>query len=81
MDEDGTWIRFLELGQSAKTSVWHIVAKKGGDVLGTISWYGSWRKYVLQARAAAVFEEDCLREIAAFVEKRTAEHRAKKKAG
>lgn len=84
---EGRWIRFEEVepipgsfgvgrALQRKTRVWLVYAKQGGALLGTVFWFGPWRKYVFEAEPRCVFEQDCLRDIAAAVESRTAEHRA-----
>ena len=72
---DSKWIDFLERPPNPKTRLWRVVSKKGGDSLGRIEWYGPWRKYAFEPHESTVYEEDCLRDIAAFVEARTREHR------
>src|SRR3990167_10059944 len=67
---DSKWIDFLERPPNPKTRLWRVVSKKGGDSLGRIEWYGPWRKYAFEPHESTVYEEDCLRDIAAFVEDR-----------
>lgn len=75
------WIRFSLVseeglpGSRRKTRTWHVVAKESGFVVGRIAWYTPWRKYAFEPIRSAVFEQDCLRDIADFIEQRTREHR------
>jgi hypothetical protein len=72
------WIKFLPMPRlTANTDRWEVVSKDGGEGLGTVEWYCPWRKYIFAPNADynLVFEETCLRDIAAFVEARTREHR------
>ena len=50
--------------------------KKGGP-LGMIGWYAAWRRYCFQPIEECVFDPECLRDIAAFMEERTKEQKAK----
>lgn len=49
-----------------KTKTW-TVCSKGGDQLGEIHWFASWRRYCFMPLAYTVFDGVCLREIAAFI--------------
>lgn len=73
------WIDFVEIKPSAsgKTRRFEVVdkaARKPGDEfeppavepLGTVSWYGAWRRYAFWPGQATVYEATCLRDIAAF---------------
>lgn len=61
---------------SGKTKLWDVLAKDG-DRLGRVQWYAPWRKYVFLPNNHCVFEQDCLRDIATFVEKETLKHKKK----
>lgn len=53
--------------------------KRSGDTLGYIEWYAPWRCYVLQeVTEGTVFNGECLRDVAAFMEAETAKRKAKK---
>lgn len=71
------WIEFREVPHTGKTKRWEVVTKDGGTVVGRISWYGPWRKYTLQPGYPTVWEQDCLRAIAEFIEQQTAVHKNK----
>ena len=72
------WIKFNDLGlsKSEKTQIWEVVTLEGG-VIGHIKWYGQWRKYGFFPGAATVFENDCLKDIAEFLQKVTNEKKQK----
>ena len=77
------WISFKEVGSSpsGKTRKWHVCPTRAPEsIIGTIEWYDRWRKYVFAPGWETVFEEDCLRDIAAFCEQQTAEHERQKPA-
>lgn len=73
--EDSRWLSFEERGtsESGKTRRWAVLTKESGALLGFVSWFGSWRKYALYPEPKTLFERDCLRDIAAFCERRTRE--------
>ena len=51
----------------------------GHHLIGLVHWYGPGRKYCFFPIAETVFEQVCLREIAAFCEDQTKLHRESKK--
>ena len=73
----GRWIAFNRIEPIAgqKTEIWHVVTTRGDDLLGRVIWFWKWRKYVFAPQYGTVYEQDCLRDIAAFVDARTAEQR------
>lgn len=66
------------------TKKWEVlVGSHASDtVLGVVKWYAQWRKYCFFPHAEwgviAVFEQRCLREIAAFIEHETEKRRAER---
>jgi len=62
--------------KSGKTKIWNVVTQIGSKILGTISWYGAWRRYCFYPLFGdiTIFEETCLRDIADFIEQQTREH-------
>ena len=55
------------------TRLWTV---RGGAIkLGTVKWYAPWRRYCFFPNAQCVFEQDCLRELAKFVEDQTRDHK------
>ena len=72
----GTWIRFDELTPNPATKRWAVMPKDGSAQIGRVQWYGPWRKYCFMPVANTVFEQICLREIAAFCEDQTKLHRS-----
>lgn len=78
-----TYLWMVQIGDTGKTKVWAVISKEGGEggfELGKVKWFGRWRCYAFFP-TDAIFETKCLREIASFLESRTQEHRAKRKAG
>lgn len=64
---------------SGTTNIWHVMPLAGGNRIGQVRWYGPWRKYTFWPEPNCVFEEQCLRDIAAFCETQTKDHRLGKK--
>lgn len=48
---------------------WDIQNGKQNALLGQVLWYAPWKQYVFQPDEEAEFSADCLRDIAAFMEK------------
>lgn len=63
--------------RKSKTLVWVVVAKASGDRLGFVAWFAQWRNYCFFPDASLVFDKTCLRDIAAFCEYQSQEHRRK----
>lgn len=63
----------------AKTDRWVVKSHGGSDTVGWIVWFSNWRKYVFipPIEMEVRFDEDCLREIAKFIEEHTALHKQK----
>jgi len=71
------WIRIVEQpSEGRKTRIFYVHSKDGG-FLGEIKWYGAWRKYSFFPSPRVVFEEDCLRDIAQFMEEASKKHKEK----
>jgi len=68
------YMTFVKVGQKPKTSEWHIVNNESGFVLGRISWYGTWRQYVVDT-SEATFNNGCLDTISQFLTKLNNEQR------
>lgn len=73
---ESSFLRFFETGASpsGKTRVWSVRSVYGGADLGVVKWHAPWRRYCFFP-GPALFEEDCLRDIADFVEERTMRHK------
>lgn len=66
----GKWLEIRSNGQSTsgKTFVFGVYTKPAGEFLGVIRWYGAWRKYAFFPETQTLYEQDCLRDIAQFLE-------------
>ncbi len=68
---EAKWLNFQEarVKEGYKTRVFIVLAKQDGILLGRIAWFGRWRKYVFYPESGGcIFETDCLRDIAAFLD-------------
>lgn len=66
------WIDFREIpGTNGKTRQWNVFAKDGQVLLGMVKWWSPWRRYVFIPATDTLFEQDCLRDIAAAIEEAT----------
>jgi hypothetical protein len=54
-----------------KTRQWEVTAVASDEVLGHVSFWGAWRKYVFKPLAATLYDASCMREIADFTETAT----------
>jgi hypothetical protein len=75
------WIEF-EADRHTKskiTKVWTVISKEGNHVLGWVKWYSGWRRYCFFPQVNTIFEQDCLRDIADFIENQTRTHKAQRK--
>lgn len=76
----GKWLDFIQSGVSAsgKTGVWEILTKDDVVGLGFIKWWAPWRKYAFFPYEDTVLEQDCLRDIANFIDQQMKERKHKK---
>lgn len=73
----GKHIVFTNTGasKSGRTRIFAVSALDGGTALGEVKWNAHWRKYWFEPYLMTGYEEECLRDIAAFIEQTTQEHR------
>ena len=74
------WIRFDLVGPtpSGKTQIWNVVLKDQSVIGGQVRWFGAWRKYAFFPNPSTLYEQDCLRDIARFIESQTLSQRTQK---
>jgi hypothetical protein len=68
-------IRDAGMSDSGKTRRWEVFEKQDGVMLGRISWLSSWRCYVFQPCWPTMYEQQCMRDIADFIESQTLAHK------
>lgn len=53
------------------TDSWEVLSKTDGSKLGSVQFKAEWRRYVFQSYMGPIFDPDCLRELADFMEGET----------
>lgn len=79
------WVSFQleERKRGAKTDVWHVWSIKEAPMtahLGIVKWFAPWRKYAFFPAEQTLYEQDCLRDLAEFVEVETVKQRKGRRA-
>jgi hypothetical protein len=77
---ESKYIYFEHSHSKAKTEVWSVRTKRDDAPLGTIEWFARWRGYAFFPGYNLVFEKNCLRDIANFLEEANKTHRQHNKA-
>lgn len=79
-DDMGKWIEFERYPpkEGMKTSLWIVKTKEDSVSLGLIKWFSRWRTYAFFPANGTVYEDDCLRDIAEFIEARMLERKIEK---
>lgn len=74
------WINFeiLKRPTGRKTDVYQVVTKDGKSLLGMVTWYAPWRCYSFQPNSRCTFEHQCLKDIAAFLDRKMMERKIEK---
>ena len=57
--------------------IWSCYNNKTNELLGDIDYYKSWRQYVIEFQSGCVFNNQCLRDIADFLDQINKEVRPK----
>ena len=70
------WLQIDERGIQDGRPNWSVFVKGKTTWLGTVGWYGRWRRYVFFPETAMLFDAACLRELAEFMESQTQPQRA-----
>ena len=58
-----------------KLPIYTVKNKQSNVVLGTIKFYGAWRKFVFEPSEAVIFDADCLYDIVFFLNDKTIDWR------
>jgi hypothetical protein len=72
------WIEFTLQHDTGKTKVYNCYNKEYGSLLGQVKWYAAFRKYSFFPENNIVFETQCLKDIASFLDKLTLERKLDK---
>jgi hypothetical protein len=62
------YLRFVLIADTGKTLVYNVISVNQGSILGRLLWWGSWRQYVFEPAPYTVWNKDCLRELAAYLD-------------
>lgn len=73
------YLDFTIYKKGEKTNIYDVKAKDGCP-LGSISWYGRWRKYVFRPNMQTLFDTKCLHEIIKFIDDEMHRRKINKKA-
>jgi hypothetical protein len=57
--------------EGRKTEKWKVLSVMGSYELGVVSFHPAWRKYVFWPEKNTIFDPECLRELAQFVDRQT----------
>ena len=78
-----SYVRFLdvEYAPGGRTLRWQLVTNTPAAAhLGWIQFKAQWRRYAFYPAPGTIYEEDCLKDIASFVERRTFAYKEQLKA-
>lgn len=62
------YLNFVLVAVGERTNRWEVWSLSNGMVLGMIRWFGRWRGYVFEPDHGTVFNQECLRDIALFID-------------
>ena len=66
------YLQFNLHHKTERTHHWTVHSTKHDVVLGSIKWFGAWRQYAFFPKPETTFNIDCLRDIAAFIDREMA---------
>ncbi len=64
----------LSLGR--KTDVYAIFSRSSGQILGTVSWFSSWRQYCFDPNSGTVWSRSCLDLVVEFLKEVNKAHKS-----
>ena len=67
------WIACQQVESANKTSLFNVFTKDRTTFLGAVKWFSRWRCYAFFPAAETVFEQQCMRDLAVFLETLKAE--------
>ena len=79
MGGNSEYIRFDLAGRKKKTKIWLVYTEESDYAIGEIKWYNPWRKYAFFPDPETIYEQDCMRTIADFLEQETDNRKAERK--
>jgi hypothetical protein len=69
------WIKFEQVLEERKTKTWIVRTIEGSAALGVVRWHSPWRRYAFFPVPETLYENQCLNDLATFLEDRTREQR------
>ncbi len=76
-----SYLNFVLVHDTDKTKIFSVNSARHEIRLGVIFWYAPWRQYTIEPEPDTVWNKDCLREVAGFLEQLMVERREATKAG
>jgi hypothetical protein len=73
------YIHIEEGAPKPRTKVFYVYATGSGEILGEISWYANWRKYVFMVYNRSIYDDRCMDSLSEFTKKINKEHREMRK--
>lgn len=67
MKTEFEYIKFSQIGDTGKTTVWSCTNIKYHYILGMVKWYFGWRQYVFIPQPGMEFSAGCLIDISSFI--------------
>lgn len=63
------WLKFEKTvrAKGKKTDTWLVINKVSGTPIGSVFWYGGFRKYVFQSNNGIVMDAGCMNDISEFL--------------
>lgn len=60
---------FYDYSESGKTRIWDVYNTTTDESIGAIRWAGNFRKYAFFSRPNIMYDANCLKDIAKFLDK------------
>lgn len=77
-----SYLHFNELNNPGfKTRIWEVTNNTNDCILGIVRWRASWRKYVYLPVEGTLYDPNCIRDIANFMDEQTRHQKKKYKEG
>lgn len=74
---ENKYMEFDKIGDTGKTEIWNVLAKRTNFILGQIKWYSPWRQYCFFPSPMSIFNNSCMSDIQDFIKGLMAERRIK----
>lgn len=68
MNKETAHMVFTEIGNTGKTKRILVRAKTGGTIIGNVSWYSRWRRYIFAPAPTTIFDAACMEEITSYLD-------------